>query len=176
MPMNIVERILLDEILSYTWDKQVIQGSQRSFTKGRSCLTALVSFYDQVTAWVMQGRETDVLYLDLCKASDMALYHILISKMDRYGFEGWTTQWIKNRLEGRSQRIAVSGSTSRWRLVTSGVPVGSILGPVLLNIFINDKGDGIECALSKFADDTKLNRATDKTEGRVAIHRDLNKP
>uniref|UniRef100_A0A8C3I187 Reverse transcriptase domain-containing protein n=1 Tax=Chrysemys picta bellii TaxID=8478 RepID=A0A8C3I187_CHRPI len=170
-----MEQVIKKIICKHLEGGKVIGNSQHGFVKNKSCQTNLIAFFDRITSLVDKGEAVDVVYLDFSKAFDTVSYDILINKLGKYNLDDATIRWVHNWLDNHTQRIVMNGSQSCWKGITSGVLQGSVLGPDLFNIFINDLDIGIESTLIKFADDIKLGGIATALEDRVIIQNDLDK-
>ena len=137
-------------------NKQQIKPSQHGFLPGRSCQSNLLVFLERVTDDTDRGNNTGKAYLDFAKAFDKVPHARLLVKLKALGVNDQVSSWMEAWLTDRRQRVGVSGETSVWSAVSSGVPQGSILGPLLFIVYINDLDEKITSTVLKFADDTKI--------------------
>ena len=149
-------------------DKKIIRGHKHGFTKNKSHLTNLISFYSGMAD---ERTAVDIVYLDFRSASESVSHEICLDNLLMCGLDEQIVRWAENQLNGLAQRLIISRTKSVWRTVTSSYP----RGPILFHIFINDLDDGAACTLSKFANDTKLVGEVDEPEGHASIQWDLDR-
>ena len=151
-----LERIISQHLTSFLEDAFLLDQNQFGFRAGRSTSDQLLLVYSEVSRQVDEGGVVDVLLFDYSKAFDVVRHDILIAKLHCLGVQGSTLQWISSFLSGRLMRVAVKGSLSKPRKVDSGVPQGSVLGPLLFLIYINHIASNLSCLYKIFADDLKI--------------------
>ena len=177
IPCKLYKSILKDHIMQHLTENNLIKDSQHGFMTGRSCTTNLVIFLDKITEIIDRGKQADIFYLDFAKAFDKVPKARLLQKMKNKGIDGQVLQWVGNWLTGRTQAVKVGTDLSSNCEVKSGVPQGSVLGPPLFTIFIDDVDDYAQLIdlLLKFADDTKglqeINGEEDRNKLQLTLDR-----
>ena len=170
---KICEIIVREKIVLHLEGEGILSTSQHGFRQKRSTLTNLLEYMEVLTKAVDHQIPVDVNYLDCRKAFDTVPHRRLLLKMYKYGIRGDILKWVESFLTGREQYVEIRGTKSEKLNITSGVPQGSVLGPVLFLIFINDLVDELECPVLLFADDAKIFVEINSEEDLAAMERDL---
>jgi hypothetical protein len=153
---KVLESFIRDAIVRHMDDYNLYTKCQHGFRNKRSCVTQLLEVMEILTDSFDDGEAIDMVYLDFKKAFDTVPHQRLLCKLQSYGITNKVYSWVADFLSGRSQRVRVGKAFSSFNDVLSGIPQGSILGPTLFTIFINDISDDIQSFCRIFADDTKV--------------------
>jgi hypothetical protein len=154
---KIFEKVVFKHLFKYFEQHFLISIWQSGFLPGRSTVTQLVEMYDLFCKAVNSGKEIRVVFLDISKAFDRVWHKGLLYKLKSCGISGRLLEWLKDYLTNRQQRVTINGVHSKWGKIGAGVPQGSVLGPLLFLIFINDIEHVLKhCKIRFFADDTCL--------------------
>ena len=172
---KLLERLIKDHMVDFLVKHKLLNSSQHGFLKARSCLTNMLCFLEEITKWIDVGSPVDIIYLDFQKALNKVPHQRLLLKLKAHGIGDSITDWIEQWLTDRRQRVVVDGEVSNWKSVLSGVPQGSVLGPILFLIYINDLDDSITSNVLKFADDTKLFRKVNTDGDKQHLQNDLDR-
>ena len=172
--IKIFERILVRIMVEYLEKNDLFNNSQHGFRSNRSCLSQLINHYQHLLNILEEGACADVIYLDFAKAFDKVDHGILLRKIFNMGIGGDVLRWIGAFLRNRWQSVKVNNSMSRPTGVVSGVPQGSVLGPLLFLIFVGDIDTNlVHARASSFADDTRIMMGVTCTEHERQMQRDL---
>jgi len=170
--VKILETIIRDEVNKFLEETNFVTNSQFGFRKGKSCTNQLIEVMDDLSTFMEMKESVDIIYFDFKKAFDTVPHERLLYKVNQAGISGNIFKWIKDFLTNRKQRVKLQNAISNESEVISGVPQGSILGPLLFVIYINDLPNTISSKCKLFADDTKIYNIS--TNNKV-LQEDINK-
>ena len=171
---KIIETFIRDSIVQHMETNSLFTKHQYGLRKGSSCVTQLIDVIDNWTKSLDDRNDLDVIYFDFQKAFDTVPHERLLTKLHAYGIRGKVLLWIRDFLNERKQRVVLNGEESNWLDVTSGIPQGSVLGPILFLVYINDLPEVVHNAVKLFADDTKLYGKSCTDEDQRSIQEDIN--
>ena len=173
--VKVYERVIRKNVVNFLEDNKILSNSQHGFRSGRSCLSQILQHYDEIIEGFLCNQDTDSIYLDYSKAFDKVDHNLLIEKLKRYGFSERFVSWVQSFLSDRSQTVVVNGMHSIICKIISGVPQGTVLGPVLFLLFINDMELVVkDSKVGLFADDTRVSRAISVESDCHKLQQDLN--
>ena len=172
---KIMERFVRDSVIDHLMENGVLSEKQFGFISGRSTLTQLLYYLNDCLEKIANGNVVDAIYLDFSKAFDTVPHRRLLGKLESYGVQGEILEWINSFLKDREQQVVVNGSKSGIAPVINGIPQGTVLGPVLFVVYINDLLDELSSDGLMFADDTKIFRQIKSRDDAVALQEDLKK-
>ena len=154
---KVLETILSEQLKDFLVRKSVLSKFQSGFRKNHSTATATMKVLNDVTCALDRGKSCAAVFIDLTKAFDTVNHSILLSRLCSIGLSDFTLGWVSNYLNGRTQRVQIKGSLSDKLNIDTGVPQGSILGPLLFTLYINNLGDDLSDAdIHLYADDTVI--------------------
>ena len=161
---KVMEKVVFKYVFNFFRENLLLSSNQSGFMPGDSTVNQLLCLYHELSLAVDLQKEVRVVFLDISKAFDRVWHHGLLYKLERSGISQSLLQWFKNYLSNRQQRVVINGKTSTWGTINAGVPQGSVLGPLLFLIFINDIVDIVHSKIKLFADDTSLYLTVDNPQ------------
>ena len=174
IPCKILEHIIYSHIFKHLNAHNILCQEQHGFRKYHSCESQLITTIDDIATHVDSGAQIDAILLDFSKAFDKVPHQRLLAKLAHYGVQGMLLDWIQDFLSIRSQTVVLNNASSDPTKVLSGVPQGSVLGPLLFLLYINDLPRHVSSKAKLYADDTLLYRVINTPNDISILQVDLN--